>query len=196
VTEIDAVLARMQMPHHSGYDALADMLERRAKALRQRGPRTEDLVHLLAARGWAAGTLGDGGARSTEGSSSVERAADPDRPNRWHTRDHEWHEQLAQIEKLLGQNESLDTDVNAHAGDEDPLPVNTGACTACDRFCRPTAERPENRLKKGSLCPACYRAWLRAEQPQLSDWRRIRRSSLMDDQGHLHPEMDDLEVAS
>jgi hypothetical protein len=76
-----------------------------------------------------------------------------------------------------------------HATDIDPVPVGTGECQACGRFCRPTDKRPGFRLRSG-LCPSCFNAWGNAGKPERSDWVRERRRRLTDDQGKLHPEDD------
>jgi hypothetical protein len=132
--------------------------------------------------GWPTGTLGDGtGARTADPTSSTERAVlDPDR---WATIDRDldhalrawWHAGLTVL--------TLVDQITAHAPDDDPVPAGTGPCTirTCDTTCRPTAKRPDNRLRSG-LCPACRDAWARylRRHPNatLTEWRPVRTAYL------------------
>lgn len=194
--EVDKAVARLPMPRHGEPSAVAKLLHRLADSLDSDGPRAEELVRLLSARGWAAGTLGDGGARSTDDTSSVERTLLAG-PARWAGKDRRYHALLQALERTAQALESLHTDVLAHAGDDDPVPVGTGGCICCARLCRPDPDRGRagDRLRAG-LCPACYRAWRRyvttAGQDAMvrTDWIRARRGDLTDDHGVLHPEDD------
>lgn len=195
MTTVDRAIARAPMPRHGEPSTIGDLLTRIATALQADGHRAEELVRLLSDRGWAAGTLGDGGARSTDDTSSVERTIIAGQ-GRWAGKDSRYHALLQTLERTAQAFEALHTDVLAHAGDEDPVPVGTGGCLCCSTMCRPTADRPGYRLRSG-LCPACYRAWRRyldATAPTAAlvrtDWIRMRRGDLTDDRGVLHPEDD------
>ncbi len=203
MTTIDRDIARAPMPKHQDDRVIAALLHRVAIALEQEGPKCESLLSLLAAQGWGTSTLGDGTARSTDGTSSTEgalglrgkddKAPKPGLLDRWSGKDRRRHKLLRVLEQAARAYESLHTDVMAHGTDDDPIPGGTGECACCGRFCRPDGSkegRDEFRLKAG-LCPACYRAYLRDGQPwPRGDWIRDRKRTLTDDQGIVHPEDD------
>lgn len=207
MTTIDRDIARAAMPSHGEHRDIAALLHRLATALEENGPRAEAMVTLLAARGWGSGTLGDGGPRSSDGTSSTERAlglgGSSDEPDakvkpprtpllaRWQGKDVRLHELERRIEHDARELEALLGNIVSHGADDDPIPGGTGECACCGRFCRPDGSkegRDEFRLKAG-LCPSCYRAYLRDGQPwPRSDWIRDRKQALTDDQGVVHPE--------
>lgn len=191
MTTVDRAIARQQLPRHAEPKALAALLHRLASSLEQDGTRAEELVGLLSARGWSASTLGDGGARSTDDTSSTERAADAKGAMaRWAGADVNYHGLLRALETAAHRFDHVHTDVLAHAGDEDPVPAGTGECEACGRFCRPTKDRPGFRLRAG-LCPSCDNAYRNDGRPYpRGDWVRARRARLTDDRGVVHPEDD------
>lgn len=199
----ERMVARAPMPHHGEPSDVAALLARVSARMIDDGYRPEALVTVLAARGYSTSTMGDGGPRSTDSTTPVERAAgvagDPKKPTkdplaRWRGKDREFHQTVADLERLALRYESLHTDVMAHAGDDDPVPVGTGHCVCCAKLVRPTADKDWLRLKAG-LCPACYKSWQRyqAEGGQLvrSDWLHERRKTLTDDRGELHPDADE-----
>jgi hypothetical protein len=152
-------------------------------------------AELLAARGWPSSTLGSG-SRSSDTTSSTERAAGVDSPSR-HPRLPQFADldvTLAAQLRALGQGSDaligLVATLRSHASDEDPTPAGTGNCGACERFCRPTADRPDNRLTVG-YCPTCSVAWYRwrAKNPgcQRSDFTTWQRRKLEGRQAPLPP---------
>lgn len=134
-------------------------------------------AELLAARGWPPGTLGSG-SRSADTTSSTERAAGVNSDTTELVRDEYaiLHEDLAKHLRLIwssaGRLVHLIGTVRSQAPTDDPVPVGTGHCVACTRFCRPDARRPDNRLKAG-LCPACWASWMR--------WRRTHPAGIRSD---------------
>lgn len=181
MTTVDRQIARAPLPHHSEQDDIAALL-RRVTAQLEDGHRAEDLAALLAARGWATGTLGDGGSRSSDTTSSTERTvvAGKGQAGRWDQIDLRYAQALVELERAAERFENLHTTVMAHASDQDEVPSGTGECRACSMLCRPTESRPGFRLRQG-LCPTCYRAWRRytiAGHPlHRAEWVTRRRES-------------------
>ena len=190
----DAAVASIGLPRHPTPFEIAGVLEDTAKALRRDGSRAIDLARVLAARGYAASTLGDGGSRGTDATSSTERQAQRAVPGldsrgkplplppdaKWYGADRTYAQSLRDIWRLSLTLTASTSEIVRHADTTDPTPAGTGACRACERVCRPTKERPNNRLRSG-LCPTCYRAWLAYMKQgggQLwSDWVGRRRES-------------------
>lgn len=195
MTTIDRAINRAAMPKHGDYREIGDLLCRLGQLLIDHGAHAESMVALLAARGWGTGTLGDGGPRSSDPTSTTERAgtADGGPLLRWKGKDFRYHELAQALERHGRALEALHIDVMAHGSDDDPIPGGTGECACCGRFCRPDGSkegRDEFRLKAG-LCPSCYKAYDRAHRPwPRSDWIRDRKQALTDDQGVVHPEDD------
>lgn len=149
---------------------LADLLDRH-------GDRTVDFARLLAARGWPSSTGGGGahtpggsGTSGTSGTSSrTERAAL--NPHPWVGVDERYADQLQLLRSAGLAVQATITSVLAHASGDDPEPAGTGHCRRCERFCRPTPDRPQDRIRSG-YCPACYRRWLRQGKPDRSGFER------------------------
>jgi len=139
-----------------------------ADLLDKHGDRTVGFSRLLASRGWPAST-GGGGSRSSDTTSSTERAALG--PHPWAGIDERYLGQLAELWKLGVAVQATMSSVLAHASDEDPVPAGTGHCRRCERFCRPTGDRPQDRIRAG-YCPACYRRWLRLGRPDRTTYER------------------------
>jgi hypothetical protein len=155
------------------------------------------MAALLAARGWGTSTLGDDGSRSTEGTSTTERAALSDFRDPWQAVDVRLATLLAALTDTARDLDRLVAVILLHAEDLDPVPAGTGECQACGRFCRPDKTRPGNRLRSG-LCPTDYQAWVRAGRPDRNTWVRTKRHDLTDENGVLHtPEPDhDIDLSS
>lgn len=185
MTATDRTLDSIGHPSHPRPKQLARYLREVAKLLETDGKQAEDRATLYAARGWAAGTLGDGGARSTTQTTAVERAAgldgddgDADPPGRWIEKDRELHRTLRLLWKTALHLEEQVAELLAHGDDVDELPAGTGNCGCCARFCRPGVTGGENDRLRANLCPACRAAWDRAGKPEKGPWIIGRRLSL------------------
>ncbi len=135
-------------PHHDNYPGCA--------CIRCR-------THTYTAHGYPASTLGDGGSRSSDRTSSTERAA-TETTRLFPGLDQQWATLTAQLTQLGVDTLHILAVVLSHAPDDDVLPGGTGHCTVptCDTFCNPR-KKPDNRLRAG-LCPACHQAWLRYQR--------------------------------
>jgi hypothetical protein len=151
-------------------DALVAQLRGVADLLDRDGARTLDFSHVLAARGWP-GSAGGGGSRSSGTSSRTERAALD--PHPWVGVDERYMRELEVLARAGRAVEATIAAVLAHAPGDDPMPAGTGTCRRCERFCRPTDRRPDDRIRSG-YCPACYRRWLRQGKPDRSGFERTR----------------------
>lgn len=200
----DQVVASIGLPHHAPLRDIIENLRASADEVSAHGARAIALARELAAVGYAASTLGDGGSRGTDDTSSTERAAGlggpldaKPRPNRWRGVDARLARAYTTADRAAKDLKTLVADIVQHAEDLDPIPVGTGECQACGRFCRPDKDRPGNRLRSG-LCPTDYRAYLRAGQPDRGYWIHQRRGDLTDENDVLHtPEPDhDIDLSS
>lgn len=198
------VVASMGLPWHPAPKAIADDLRAAADRVSDQCAKALSLARELAANGYPGSTLGDGGSRGTDSTSSTERAAglggrpeDKPRQNEWAGVDRKLAAALAAASRASKNLDALIQNICHHAPDLDRVPVGTGECQACGRFCRPDAKHAGNRLRSG-LCPTDYRAYLRAGQPERSAWIHQRRGDLTDDDGVLHtPEPDhDIDLSS
>lgn len=190
MTKVDQQVARLSKPRHDDPPQIHALLERVGRSHGADGTRAEVMAGVLAARGWGTTTLGDGGPRGTSPTSSTEREALAERTplSAWKTVEVDYHRSVQALQKAAEDHEHQLLRILGHASDQDPIPGGTGYCECCTRFCRPdpTRDRAEDRLKAG-LCPACYRAYLRAGRPfPLGDWLRRRRASLTDERGQVH----------
>jgi hypothetical protein len=141
---------------------LARSLRQLADRLDDEGERAMRRAPILAARGWPVSVNGSEGGRSSDPTSSTERAAL--NPGPFDGIDYRMRTQLSNLAvSVVLLHASLDT-VLTHASDDDPVPVGTGRCLRCDRFCRPDARNPHNRIRAG-FCPACDTGWRRAGKP-------------------------------
>lgn len=155
---------------------LAAHLRDVAKILDSDGLVAEHAAGRLAQRGFPTATLGDGtGSRSNSELTSVENAAAT--PGKWADID----SRLAKLNRVLWKAgldlQALVADLVAHADDSDRLPAGTGACEACNTFCRPTPEKPHNRLRSG-LCDPCRKAWDKDHRPERGAWLIARRQQI------------------
>lgn len=186
----DAVVRSIGLPRHPGIPAIVEADQNRAQWMVTDGDRLLEYASLLASQGYANSTLGDGGSRGTDSTSSTERTALRDHPGRWVGVDAELASRLRDYHLAGAALDALHADVLHHAADLDPVPAGTGECLACGRFCRPSKDKPGNRLRSG-LCPTHHRAWCRAGRPDRGLWIRQRRTELTDEHGVLHtPEPD------
>lgn len=176
-TKPDPIMASMGLPGHPDPNTIAAVFEGAAKALRSHGFRAMDLASVLAAKGYSARTLGDGGSRGTDTTSSTERLAA--RPGRFDAVDHAYAA-LLRLGWSAGLNvKALTDELVRHADDVDPTPAGTGECRGCARYCKNNGGDGD-RLRSG-LCQTCYRAWRRyvdAKGPDMwSVWVGKRRES-------------------
>lgn len=157
----DAVIQSFGLPRHPDPFAMAEAHEEAAKAIRSRALKAIDLAAVLAARGFSAATLGDGGSRGTDNMSSGERAviqAESFGPDRWSAADEAYAQSLRTGWLAAKRITALTNGILSHASSDDPTPAGQGECRACARFVRPSKERPSHRLRSG-LCPSCSNAW-------------------------------------
>lgn len=196
----DRPVASIGLPKHPDPGTIADTLEAAAKALRSSGLRAIDLAALLAARGYSASTLGDGGSRGTDATSSTERHGsryiggtdDEGKPipipadSKWLNADRAYASNLRDAWRLGLSIKSTTDELLRHASDVDPTPAGTGECKGCARYCKPNGSKGD-RLRQG-LCQSCYRAWRRYvdnEGEQLwSDWSSRRREGFTERDDH------------
>jgi hypothetical protein len=139
----------------------ASLLDLHAASLTPDGRKLRSsAVQLLAARGWPASTLGDGGSRGTAELTSVESAAA--RPGHWDDIDARVNAYLRLLFSGAVTLTSLVTDVVAHATADgtarDKHRAGAGACLACGAWCPGTEHE---RLRSG-YCTACYHRWRRS----------------------------------
>lgn len=160
MTDVDQSIAKIGLARHPAPGDIAAVLEDAASTIRKHGLQSISLAQVLAARGWGTSTIGDGRSGG-DGTSSTERAADPSPYSvRWIGADEHYADLLRRLWLLGAAVDARTKEIVRHADDVDPTPPGTGECKACARACRPTKDRPRNRLVKG-LCPTCYKAWQR-----------------------------------
>jgi hypothetical protein len=142
---------------------LARSLRQLADRLDDEGERAMRRAPILAARGWPVSVNGSEGGRSSDPTSSTERAAL--NPGPFDGIDYRMRTQLSNLAvSIVLLHASLDT-VLTHASDDDPIPAGTGPCRVerCDHICNPR-KNPNDRLKAG-YCPKHWRRWLRMGRP-------------------------------
>lgn len=178
------VINTMRLASHPTPAVLANGGRDVANRIRTHGPQVILRAAVLAARGLPTNTAGSG-ARSSDPTSSTERAAgasgdgnDHDPPINLTPPDSEWHgidATLAQLHRdwwRIGvQLAAVYDRVLATGTDDDPIPAGTGSCRRCDTFWRPTAERPNDRIRSG-YGPCCYFRWVRAGKPDKATFDR------------------------
>lgn len=141
---------------------LARNLRQLADRLDDEGDKAVRRAPVLAARGYPASTNGSEGGRSSDPTSSTERAAL--NPGMFDDIDGRLREHMRLCWYMAVKiHANLDV-IMSHAPDDDPVPVGTGRCLRCEKFCRPDDKRPHNRIRAG-FCPACDTAWRRAGKP-------------------------------
>ena len=165
------VINAMRLANHPTPAVLANHGRDVAQRIRDHGPQTILRAAVLAARGLPSNTAGNG-SRSSDPTSSTERAAglsgddgDPTPP------DSEWlgiDATLAQLHRdwwRIGVQLLATYDrIQSQGGDDDEIPAGTGSCRRCDTFWRPTAEKPNDRIRS-SYGPCCYFKWVRLGKP-------------------------------
>lgn len=194
MTATDQTIASMGLPRHPPMSSIALLLSEAREAADKRGLAAIDLVAQLAAIGYPGSTLGDGGSRGSDSTSSTERNALRDYTDRWAGASYRYAQLTQAMQKAVAAWVQMTDEIMRHGDDVDPTPAGTGECLACGRFCRPDGDRPGNRLRSG-LCPTDYRAWRRyldsGGQLHRGGWVTERRKSFTDDEGVLHtPEPD------
>ncbi|MCI0635559.1 MAG: hypothetical protein L0206_16840 [Actinobacteria bacterium] len=119
-----------------------------------------------AATGYPTRTLSDGAGRSSDSTSSTERAATE--TGLFADLDYRYAAALDTLDRALADAEGAVNRVMAHASDDDVVLAGTGPCvvTTCDHLCNPR-KKPDDRLR-GGLCPACHQAWLRYQRRHTS----------------------------
>lgn len=186
---VDHTIRSIGLPRHPKPDVIANNLDHLATVLRRDAQKAITAAHVLAARGWPTGTLGDGGGRSgaavmVDGElvpvTSTEAAAL--HHDRWANVDQRLAKLLRLIWTSTVQLEQLIADLLAHADDADELPAGTGACEACSKVVRPDAKHPDRRLRAG-LCDACRKHWERSGITDRADWLLARRAMLRHREG-------------
>lgn len=188
----ERVVAAIGLSRHASVSKIVARVDKLRARLSDDGEKAIEYARHLAARGYPASTLGDGGSRATDDTSSTERLTIQglERRDEWAGVDARLAAALAVVDQGVQALDALVANICHHAADLDRVPVGTGECGCCGRFCRPTKDRPGFRLRSG-LCPACYMAWYRSGMPHpQNDWVRAHRAKLTDDQGRLHPEDD------
>lgn len=170
------IVRRIGLPAHPDPHTIAAALEDAAKTIRKHALQATDMASVLAAKGYAAVTIGDGGSRGSDTTSSTERHAA--KPSRWDAADHSYALALRTIwQDALGATAATN-ELLRHADDVDPTPAGQGECRACARFVKRTKDRPSFRLRSG-LCPSCFGAWSayrNSDGPmQWSEWVARRR---------------------
>jgi hypothetical protein len=162
----------MTAGHNPEIRALVAQLHAVADLLDRSGERVAGYSRVLAARGWPGSTgVSDARGSTVTSGSSTERAALD--PHPWAGIDEQYVRQLRLLGQAVAALRSTMQSVLAQAPSDDRTPAGTGSCRRCDRFCRPTAERPQERIRSG-YCPACYRRWLRLGKPERSSFERGR----------------------
>jgi hypothetical protein len=149
---------------------LSRFLNQTADRLADEGERAVRRAPVLAARGYPPSTNGSEGGRSSNPTSSTERAAlNPD--PKFDDIDGRLREHMRLCWYMAVKiHANLDV-IMAHASDDDPVPVGTGRCVRCDKFCRPDDKHPHNRIRAG-FCPACDTGWRRAGKPDRGTYIR------------------------
>lgn len=186
----DRTVASMGLPRHGTPTQIARQLRDAARVIEQSGLDAIDLVSKLAARGYPTG--GAGGSRSSDRTSAPERLTivELEHKGHWTDADRRYATDLRTLERLALDVKATTHEIIRHADDIDPTPAGSGECRACARTCRPSEDRPGNRLRSG-FCPTCYRAWLRYRDQGGSmirtDWAAQRRESYSErtPDGHL-----------
>lgn len=187
----DDVIRSHGLPRHPTPQVLARQLRHLADTLEHNGTAAIRAASILAARGYPAGTLGDGGASNGASILVVDEETGPDgelvpctsteaaalNHDRWNDADRRLARLLRLVWSTSVQTESLAADLLAHAQDVDELPAGTGSCEACTKVCRPTVKNPDNRLRSG-LCDACRKHWARSGITDRGDWLLTRRALL------------------
>lgn len=175
-TPSDRVIRRRGLPRHPRPDLIADELRLAADVVEKRGTDAITRASLLAQRGFPTATIGDGGSRGTDPTSSTERAAL--KSDRWGDADIDLAALLRVAWAAALELRSRIIDLMAYASDDDPVPGGTGPCgCGCGRFCDPRKNQ-HDRLKT-NLAPACYASWKRSGLLR-GDWLRARAKERSD----------------
>lgn len=161
----------MTRHRHPTPRVLASYLHGVADRIADHGDTTIDQAAVLAARGWPTSTLGSGGGRSADETTSTERAALD--PGPYDGLDDRLALVLRRLwDDAIRADETIDH-VLSHASDDDPVPPGTGPCKlpTCEHLCQPR-RNPDDRIKAG-YCPTHYRRWLRLGKPDTMTYVRI-----------------------
>jgi len=145
------------MIRHPAPPVLAKNLRQLADRLDDQGNRAIRQAQILAARGWPSSTNGTDGGRSSDPTTSTERAAL--NPGPYDDIDNRLAQQLSLAwHCCLELHASIDM-ILAHANDDDPISPLVGVCDRCGLICKGSGS--SNRLHGSGLCHACNEAWRR-----------------------------------
>lgn len=182
---------------HPSPKQVAGYLRRLADKLDQHGGRAWEMVDLLASSGLAATVIG-AGSRSSDTTSSTERAAldgaptqpangDQWRTNTWVETDKRMDAELRLLWRAGLAVEATIDKALAHGTTADQLPPGTGECTCGDNcgldgkspwFCSPRQNGPSDRLVTG-LAPKCYKRFSRWRETHpegtVAEWKHATR---------------------
>lgn len=179
------VVRSIGLPSHPDPFTIAASLEAAAKVLRSDALGAINMASVLASKGYSAKTLGDGGSRGTDSTSSTERLASLPR-DRWEAADYAYASLLRTVWLDSLATRAQTNELIRHASDVDPTPAGQGECRGCARFVKRDPNRSSDRLVSG-LCQTCYRAWRRyATGGGLllwSDWVAQRREGYTERDG-------------
>lgn len=147
---------------------LRPILRQLVDRLDDQGDKAVRRAFELAARGYPASTNGNEGGRSSDSTSSTERAAL--NPSRFDDIDGRLSAHLrmcAYFAKLTHDNLNV---IMSQGSDEDYVRPGTGKCQVegCEHICNPEKNQ-HDRLKLGRFCPRCYKRWDRWGRPD-KDW--------------------------
>lgn len=149
---------------------LVPVLRQLADRLADEGERAVCRAYEIAARGYPSSTNGSEGGRSSDPTSSTERAAlnpsmfdDIDGRLKEHLRVCGW------AARKVHDNLNV---IMSHAPDDDPVPPGAGKCpvAGCGHNCNPR-KKPDDRLRAG-YCPKHYRRWCRLGRPDRGMFER------------------------
>lgn len=147
---------------------LARNLRQLADRLDDEGERAVRRAPVLAARGYPTSTNGSEGGRSSDPTSSTERAAL--NPGMFDDIDGRLREHMRLCWYMAVKiHANLDVILH-HAPDDDPIPFGQGVCDRCGLICKGGADSP--RIHKNQLCHACNEAFRR--------WKRKHSGTKMD----------------
>lgn len=164
------VIDRKGLVRVASVEVQANRLARSADRMRRFGETARVMARVLSPRGYPTSTIGDGGSRSSDTTSSTERAALA--PSPFANADVELANRMRRLWDAQDDVDDYVVFLLARADDIDDVPV--AACVACgtlvDRRKNPS---DYNRIKRG-LCPPCYASFNRSQMTR-SQWLAQRR---------------------
>jgi hypothetical protein len=195
----DRTLDAIGLPRHRSGSRITETAELVVRLMKATDlDRAIRVAPLLAARGWPAGTLGDGGSSTGASIIVVDDDTGPDgeriavtsteaaafTKGRYDNADRNLAILLATIDralvdvaKLAQRAAGLSADLLAHADDADELPAASGACEACGKVVRSDRGKTPEYLRSG-LCNACRMHWDRSGITDRGEWMMVRKAML------------------